>query len=78
MIIRIKLKEGNTIVFYNKGVAIFCCTQMLELIKREFELDLKCDGCSYFVNDCYVGRIACQGVRIYDKEENILYEEGKI
>lgn len=75
---KIILKEGETICLYYDGIITFCACKGLAKIEKEFELDLETEGCSFYINNSYVGRIICQGVRVYDKDQNEVYTEGKV
>lgn len=74
---KIILEEGQTICFYYEGITTFCACKGLTNVNKEFEVELETEGCSFYINGSYVGRIVCQGLRIYDKDQNVVYTEGK-
>lgn len=73
---KIQLKEGQSICFCNEGATSFCACKSTD-VKKVFDIDLESEGCSFYVNDYYAGRIICQGFKIYDKDHNVIYEEGR-
>lgn len=73
----IELKEGESICFYYDGALTFCACKSLSDVKKEFEIELELEGCNFYVNKSYVGRIVCQGYRIFSKNADMVHSEGK-
>lgn len=71
-----ELNSGQQVSFWYDGNMCFV-TCSLAGVKKFFEFDESIEACSYYYDDHYVGRIVCQGYRIYDEYNNIILEEGK-
>lgn len=73
--INFKLLEGQSVSFYYNGAITFTCS-CITRNEKEFHFEKGLEACSYYFNKDYVGRITCQGYRIWDENDKIILEEG--
>jgi len=70
-----KLLEGQSIAFFYNGIMCFTCS-CISKNEKEFHFEERLEACSYYYNKDYVGRIVCQGYKIYDENDKVILIEG--
>ena len=73
--IKFKLLEGQSVSFYYNGAISFTCSCYVRN-EKEFYFEKESEGCNYYFNKDYVGRIVCQGYKLYDENDKLILVEG--